>query len=126
MTCFIGLDSRSSFGSALGVSLVQLFAPCAATIFGHQVPFSRGACAAWRSNRLRGLCSRIRHPSEVSTCSILRVLHRHGRDDTWPLLRRVPSFRGSRRREPCGRSRPRKDSSAAIPTLITFPPTTLL
>src|SRR5258708_20331178 len=114
MTCFIGLDSRSSFGSALGVSLVQLFAPCAATIFGHQVPFSRGACAAWRSNRLRGLCSRIRHPSEVSTCSILRVLHRHGRDDTWSLLRRVPSFLGTLWRTPCRPARPERITIAPV------------
>src|SRR5258708_4071286 len=54
------------------------------------------ACAVWRSNRLRGLCFRIRHPSEVSACSIRRVLHRHGTGGTWALPRRVPSFRGSR------------------------------
>src|SRR5258708_38637349 len=95
MTCFIGLDSRSSFGSALGVSLVQLFAPCATRVFGRRVPFSRAACAVWRGKRLRHQCLRIRHPSEVSACAMMLALHHHETGGTLALLRPVPSFRGS-------------------------------
>src|SRR5260221_10996 len=66
MTCFIGLDSRSSFVSALGVSLVQLFAPCAATIFCHQVPVS--LCSYFRAGVAGHLLSRLLpspHASDV-------------------------------------------------------------
>jgi hypothetical protein len=45
------------------VSLSRPSAPCAATTFGRRAPFSPVAYAVWRSNRLRGPCSRIRHPS---------------------------------------------------------------
>src|SRR6267154_5399372 len=96
-----------------GVSLLPLFGPCAATIFGRRVPFSRVACAVWRSNRLRGPCSRIRHPSEVSSCSILLELHQHETGGTSELRERVPSFRGFRQPEPCVHFQPVRCSTGA-------------
>src|SRR5258707_12069269 len=97
-----------------GVSLSRLFAPCAATTFGRRAPFSPVAYAVWRSNRLRGPCSRIRHPSEVSACSILRELHHRETGGTSALPKSEPSSQASRRRELCGRSRPERYSNAAV------------
>src|SRR5882762_10875999 len=87
------------WSDALEASPSRLSGPYAATIFGRRVPFSRGACAIWKNNRLRGPCFRIRHPSEVSSCSILLELHQHETGGTSGLRESVPSFRGSRQPE---------------------------
>src|SRR5258707_12775010 len=84
-----------------GASLSRLSGPCAARVFGRQVPFSPVAYAVWRSNRLRGPCSRIRHPSKVSSCSILLEPHQHETGGTSGLRERVPSSLGSRQTERC-------------------------
>src|SRR5258705_13744014 len=100
-------------GGTFGVSLSRLFGPCAATIFGRRVPFSREAFAAWRSNRLRGPCSRIRHPSEVSSCSIRLELHQHETGGTSELPKSEPSSQASRRRELYVRFQPVRYSTGA-------------
>src|SRR6267378_4353495 len=87
------------WSDALEASPSRLSGPYAATIFGRRVPFSRGACAIWKNNRLRGPCFRIRHPSEVSSCSILLELHQHETGGTSGFRERAPSFRGSRQPE---------------------------
>src|SRR5258708_18193346 len=96
-------------GGTVRASLSRFFGPCAARVFGRQVPFSQVACATWKDNRLLFLCRPTpRCPSEVSACESMLLLRRHETSGTLALLRRVPSFRGSRRREPYGRSRPSK------------------
>src|SRR6266404_5377719 len=101
-------------GGAVRANLLRPSGPCAATIFGRRVAFSQVACATWKDNRLLFLCRPTpRCPSEVSACESMLLLRRHETSGTLALLRRVPSFRGSRRREPYGRSRPERYSNAA-------------
>src|SRR5260221_3054055 len=101
-------------GGTVRASLSRFFGPCAARVFGRQVPFSQVACATWKDNRLLFLCRPTpRCPSEVSACESMLLLRRHETSGTLALLRLVPSFPGSRRREPYGRSRPEKYSNAA-------------
>src|SRR5258708_29344834 len=100
-------------------SLSRLFGPCATTGFGRRAPFSPVAYAVWRSNRLRGPCSRIRHPSEVSSCSILPELHQHETGGTSGLRESVPSFQGSRYPELYGRFQPMRYSTGATLSLST-------
>src|ERR1700676_4491651 len=102
-----GLDTTITWGIGRrwgSASVSRLFGLCAATAFGRRVPFSPVAYAVWRSNRLRGPCSRIRHPSEVSSCSILLELHQHETGDTSALRERAPSSLRSRWPELCDRS----------------------
>src|SRR6267154_6870294 len=115
-------SARSRQVKRFGASLLRLFAPCAATTFGRRVPFSRGACVVWRSNRLRGPCSRTRHPSEVSSCSILLELHPHETGDTSGLRESEPSFQAFRRRELYGRSRPERYSNGAVQNVFQCRP----
>src|SRR5712664_4848905 len=97
-----------------GASPSRLFGPCATRVFGRQVPFSQVSCATWKDNRLLFLCHPTpRHQSEVSACESMLLLRLHERGGTLALLRPVPSFRASRRREPYGRSRPERYSNAA-------------
>src|SRR6266404_1169044 len=107
------MQGMKSHGGIDGTSLSRLFGPCAATIFGRRVPFSRGACAVWRSNRLRGPCFRTRPPSEVSSCSILLELHQHETSGTSVSLTHAPSFRGSRQPELCVHFQPVRCSTEA-------------
>src|SRR5882762_1222340 len=102
------------WSDALEASPSRLSGPYAATIFGRRVPFSRGACAIWKNSRLRGPCFRIRHPSEVSSCSSLLELHQHETGGTSGFRERVPSFQGSRQQELCDRFQREKCSIAKV------------
>jgi hypothetical protein len=83
-----------------GASLLRLFGPCAARGVGREVSFLQEACTVWRGKRLRCLCFRIRHPSEVSPSAMMSALHRHETGGTLELLKRLPSFRASKPPEP--------------------------
>jgi hypothetical protein len=82
-----------------GVSYAsQLFGPCAARAFGYQAPFSRVACATWRSNRLLRPRFPIPHyRSEVSACVLTLPLRHRGKAGTSALRGRVPVFQASQR-----------------------------
>src|SRR6266404_7159099 len=100
-------------GGTVRASLSRFFGPCAATTFGRQVPFSQVACATWKDNQLRCLCFPIHHPSQALACEPMLLPRPHETSGTLALLRPVPSFRASRRREPYGHSRPERYSNAA-------------
>src|SRR6267142_1480352 len=119
--------ARTRQVNAFAASLLPLFGPCAATIFGRRVPFSRGACAVWRSNRLRCPCFRIRHPSEVSACAMKLALHHRETGGTSARLRREPSFQGSQQPELYVRfQRERCNSGASLTVFQCHPARVLL
>src|SRR6266404_3840373 len=110
-------------GGTVRASLSRFFGPCAARVFGRQVPFSQVACATWKDNRLLFLCRPTpRCPSEVSACESMLLLRRHETSGTSALLRRVPSSQASRRTELYGRSRPERCSTGASLTVFQCRP----
>src|SRR5258708_16391815 len=86
---------RSPEQERFGPSVLRPFEPCAATVFGRQVPFSQVACATWKDNQLRYLYFPSHHPSQVLACEPMLLPRRHETSGTLALLRRVPSFRAS-------------------------------
>src|SRR5712692_2915310 len=88
--------TRQRSQERFGPSVLRPFEPCAATVFGRQVPFSQVACATWKDNRLLCLCFPIHHPAQVLACESRLLLRRRERGGTLALLKLVPSFPGSR------------------------------
>src|SRR4029077_5612474 len=95
-------------------AILRLFALCAATTFGRQVPFSQAVCATWKDNQLHCLCCPTpRYPSEVSACEWTLPLRPHETIGTSALPARAPTFPVFRQTEPYARFQHARCSTGA-------------